>query len=314
MINAELRKKIEEEIQNNHVQRVPAPSKRQLLKLFNKAESAFATPKFDEILLQAVPFISSGFIREKAERLSHQEMLKKAQDLLAEADEQSLANGFIYGVTHKEYREYILPFVAYHFLKNFPVHEKTAAFCGDGVVIPFCCGTCGYFDDTPQERRKNAYYNFLDAFIDAEFLYCAKTYASYSVNHALYCLEEGIKFPKVCSTQEDFATFIKAVRIAESIPPNKKAGTYKMALHQSKILPLTADAAQEFINVLSYLHILHPRDMYGYAEKYTPPHEQKDPNESKNDYAYPVCHWKGADGVDYKMIEKLFGKLSCYQL
>ena len=111
----------------------------------------------------------------------------------------------------------------------------------------------------------------------------------------------------------DSATFIAAVRLAESIPSNKKVGAYKQVLHKSKLLPLTDDEAQEFINVLSYLNILHPKDMFGYAEKYTPPQEQKEADEHKNDYAYPVCHWKGADGVDYKMIEKLFGKLDCFQ-
>lgn len=314
----ELRAKIEEEIAKISVQPVPACPKTKALAIFKKSDTLFGTPKFDELLLQAVPLISAGFVREKEERLPHQEMIKKAKNLFARADEKTLADGFIYGVTHKDSREYILPFVAYHFFKNFPDHEKTAYYCsvdGEEGFIPFCCGVCDYHDDTPSKNpaRNSGYHHFLDAFIDAEFLYRGKTYISYSVNHALYCLEEGIKFAKVTPTKEDFASFMAAVRLAESVPSNKKVGTYKQILHKSKILPLTGDETQEFINVLSYLNILHPQDMFGYAEKYTPPREQKEADEYKNDYAYPVCHWRGADGVDYKMIEKLFGELDCYQ-
>ena len=169
--------------------------------------------------------------------------------------------------------------------------------------------------DTPKKSRfDETYYSFLCAFIDAEFLYCAKTFADYDVGHALYCLEEGICFPKVEPSKEDFLAFISAVRLSETISFNKKVGAYRQALHKSKILPLTNDETQEFINVLSYLNILHPKDLFGFAEVYTPLREQKDSDEAKNDYAYPVCHWRGADGVDYQMIEKLFGKLDCYML
>ena len=312
----ELRAKIEEEIQKRHTQRIPAYTKTQALKIFKRSGTLFATPKFDELLLEAVPLITAGFVREKVEKYSHEEMLQKAQDMLSGVDEVALAEGFIYGAVHKDCREYMLPFVAYYFLKNFPYHKKTLYTDAEGKTLDCCCGVCGYTDNTPMKKggREGAYYQFFDAFLDAEFLYHAKTYVSYPVSHALYCLEEGLRFPKVQPTQEDFERFISAVRLAETIPPDKKVGAYKQVLHRSKILPLTADETQDFINVLSYLNILHPKGMFGFAEIYTPPRERKDPNEPRNDYEYSVCHWKGEDGVDYKMIEKLFGKLSCYQL
>ena len=308
-----IRERIVNAIAEIRTQPISSCTKAEALKIFKKSDALFATPEFDGLLLQAVPLISAGFVREKVEKYPHEEMLRRAKTLVLEADELSLAEGFIFGVTHKEFREYILPFVAYHFFKNFPTHEKTEYFVGEEKrVIPFCCGVCEYCDDTPM-TRSGAYYNFLDAFIDAEFLYRAKTYASYSVNHALYCLEEGLKFPKIKATKGDFERFISAIRIAESVPSMKKAGAYKQALHRSKILPLTGEETQEFINVLSYLNILHPKNMLGFAAAYTPNREQTEPNEHKNDYAYPVCHWRGADGVDYAMIEKLFGKLEYYQ-
>lgn len=308
---AALLAKIEEELQNVRGQAIHVCGKAQALKIFKRSDACVATPKFNELLLQAIPLISAGFIRKKQEKYSHGEMQKKAQTLVLSADENVLANGFIYGVTHKDSREYILPFVAYHFLKNFPSHNKIIR-----ENLEEYCDFCGYQDNTPPKWNSGyeEYNNFFRAFIDAEFLYRGKTYASYSVNFALYCLEEGLRFPKVEPTKEDFTAFISAVRLAETVPFNKKVGTYKQELHKSKILPLTNDETQEFINVLSYLNILHPKDLFGFAEVYTPPHEQKDPDESKNDYAYPVCLWRGADGVDYQMIEKLFGKLDCYQL
>ena len=313
---AELRAKIEEKIQKSRTQSIPAYTKTQALKIFKNSNTLFATPKFDELLLEAVPLITAGFIREKVEKYSHDEMLQKAQDMISGADELALAEGFIYGVVHKDSREYMLPFVAYHFFKNFPYHKKTQYIDAEGNTLDCRCGVCGYTDNSPHKKcgRDGAYYQFFNAFLDAEFLYHAKTYVSYPVKHALYCLEEGLKFPKVKSTQADFERFISAVRLAETIPPRKKVGTYKQILHRSKILPLTVDETQDFINVLSYLNILHPKGMFGFAEMYTPPCERKDSNEYRNDYEYPVCHWKGEDGVDYKMIEKLFGKTSCYQL
>ncbi len=308
-----IRKKIEQAIEENRTNPVPPCTKEQALKIFRKSNLLFGS-EMDELLLKAMPLISGGFVREKIEKYTHEEMQAQVKKLLAEADEFSLAEGFIYGVTHKNCREYILPFVAYHFFKNFPVHEKTPRYYGiEKKLIPFCCGVCEYEDNTSLKRDNGVCSDFDESFLRASFLYQARTFISYDVNHALYCLEEGVKFPKVYPTKKDFSTFLNAVRLAESIPPMKKVGAYKQALHKSKLLPLTDDETQEFINALSYLNILHPKNMFGFAKVYTPPSEQVDAVEHKNDYAYPVCHWRGEDGVDYQMIEKLFGKLNCYQ-
>ncbi len=310
-----VRKKVETAIIENRTNPVPPCTKEEALKFFKKSNMLFGREQ-EELLLRAMPLLSGGFVREKITYYTHEEMLSLAKKLVAEADELALAEGFIYGVTHKNYREYILPFVAYHFFKNFPLHEKTACYLGKPkTVLPAFCGMCGYQDEAMIKNNEyEMYCDFFDAFLDASFLYQAKTYISYSVNYALYCLEEGVKFPKLQATKEDFSALLNAVRLAESIPPMKKAGAYKQVLHKSKLLPLTGDETQEFINVLSYLNILHPKDMVGFAQQYTPQGEQKDASEHKNDYAYPVCHWRGEDGVDYKMVERLFGKLECYQV
>ena len=308
-----IRKRIEKAIKENRINPVPPCTKEQALKIFKKSNLLFGS-EMDELLLQAIPLIAAGYVREKIERYTHEEMLSQAKKMVVEADERSLAEGFIYGITHKNCREYILPFVAYQFFKNFPIHEKTLHYYGiEKKLIPSFCGVCEYEDNTSLKRNNGVYDGFDESFLQASFLYQARTFISYSVNHALYCLEEGVKFPKVCPSKEDFSTFISAVRLAENIPSTKKVGAYKQALHKSKILPLTGDETQEFINVLSYLNILHPKDLFGFAKKYTPRSEQAESVEHKNDYAYPVCHWHGADGVDYEMIEKLFGKLECYQ-
>jgi hypothetical protein len=304
-----VRKKVETAIIENRTNPVPPCTKEEALKFFKKSNMLFGREQ-EELLLRAMPLISGGFVREKITYYTHEEMLSLAKKLVAEADELALAEGFIYGVTHKNYREYILPFVAYHFFKNFPAHKKI-----EKEPFSFCCSMCDYWDAPAVSGKENeVYLDFFDAFLDASFLYQAKTYISYSVNYALYCLEEGVKFPKLQATKEDFSALLNAVRLAESIPPMKKAGAYKQVLYKSKLLPLTGDETQEFINVLSYLNILHPKDMVGFAQQYTPQGEQKDASEHKNDYAYPVCHWRGEDGVDYKMVERLFGKLECYQV
>lgn len=308
-----MRKRIEKAIKENRINPVPPCTKEQALKIFKKSNLLFGS-EMDELLLQSIPLISAGYVREKIEKYTHEEMLLQAKKLVAEAGELSLAEGFIYGITHKNCREYILPFVAYHFFKKFPVHEKIPHYYGiEKKLIPFYCGVCEYEDNTSSKKDNDVYSDFNESFLEASFLYQARTFITYSVNHALYCLEEGINFPKVCPSKEDFLALISAIRLAENIPSTKKIGAYKQALHTSKILPLTSDETQEFINVLSYLNILHPKDLFGFAEKYTPRSERAESIEHKNDYAYPVCLWRGADGVDYEMIEKLFGKLECYQ-
>ena len=307
--SVDLREKVEKAIMENRIKPVPPCTKEEALKFFKKSDMLFGREQ-EELLLRAMPLISGGFVREKIVYPTHEGMLLSAKKLVAEADELALAEGFIHGITHKNQREYILPFVAYHFFKNFPAHKKV-----ERKKLSSWCSVCDYRDAPAVSGKENPKYSdFHDAFLDASFLYQAKTYISYSVNHALYCLEEGVKFPKMQATKEDFSAFVLALRLAESVPPTKKVGEYKQALHKSKILPLTGDETQEFINILSYLNILHPKDKVGYAKKYTPILEQEDAVEHKNDYAYPVCHWHGADGVDYEMVEQLFGRLDCYQV
>ena len=267
-------------------------------------------------LKEFFPLLSADMIKTTDERYSHEEMKRRVKALLQTADEKSLAEGYIYGVTHKEGREYILPFLGYHYFKNLPEHEKQPAYSAIGGyedrVIPFTCGYCGYFDARSDKETARSQFTYALAY--AYMLYRGGAWFSFGANEALYSLEMSAQFPKVRASKEDFAKFLAAVRLAETIPPTKKCGAYNKALREAKIFPQTKDEVQEFINTLGILNILHPKDMFGYAEKYTPRQEQKEPSEYKNDYVYPVNHWLGADGVDHAMIEKLFGKLDCYQL
>lgn len=278
----------------------------------NRGAGVSATDSLKEFF----PLLSADMVKVRLERYSHEEMQRRVKTLLQCADETALAEGYIYGITHKEGREYILPFLAYHYLKRLPEHKKQPKYSGvvtdKKVPIPYSCGYCGYFDELYE--KGSAQMEFIWSLAYAHMLYTGGVWVSFGVNEALYALEMGARFPKMKASKKDFALFLAAVRLAETIPPLKKCGAYKKALREVKLFPQTVEETESFINTLGILNILHPQDMYGYAEKYTSAWEQKDADEHKNDYAYPVNHWRGADGVDYRMLEKLFGKLDCYEI
>lgn len=91
---------------------------------------------------------------------------------------------------------------------------------------------------------------------------------------------------------------------AHSFDPSK----LRQALYTEKLLPLTRDQLDDFIDMLGYLNILHPSDCFGVTKAHIRERDMKPPLSERSYNAYPVNRWRRSDGIDHNSIRELFSE------
>ena len=69
------------------------------------------------------------------------------------------------------------------------------------------------------------------------------------------------------------------------------------------------DFVDAFIDMLGYLNILHTNDSFGVTVGHTCEKDMLYPLSDRSYFAHPVNRWTRKSGIDYNMIDMLFGDL-----
>lgn len=283
---------------------VPACDKKTALKLlrtFEKNSWDFGEKFWNRSIKEYLPAVSEGTMFLREEQFHHQEALTVARQRADNLSYRDVAAAFLYGVSHgvPAYRT-ALP--AYLYIKNIPGHQDEFLVNQENVKIAPSCSFC-CFDAASSETKMSflwansrQYYRlFLGGYLGEQ-----------SLENSSFMLEEFNKMPTVSATKDDFQVFIKSLKIAEMLPPEKKITAYLKELKLQKILPIKSDELPKYLDILGYMNVLHTDRHFGTSVKYISPEEMEDPVESKNDYGYPVRHWKAKYGVDWNRVHELF--------
>lgn len=106
-------------------------------------------------------------------------------------------------------------------------------------------------------------------------------------------------------TPLDIATLQKILDAANSLPAKARPG--KLLTPIASILPSSKNERQTLLALLGYSGILQPKSQPSFEKSYV---EFNSRSEDSTEWPFPICFWRGADGVNRKAAESWFPQLT----
>jgi hypothetical protein len=117
-------------------------------------------------------------------------------------------------------------------------------------------------------------------------------------------LDQYSKTEKIVPTQKDYEILNEIILTINEIPPEGKIRDLEKAL--SKVIKSNKEEREVLLQILGFCSILAPKKYPGFINQFIPFAEREIPDHYKNDWAYPVCWWKGRDGVNVTALKLIF--------
>lgn len=283
--------------------------KKQSLKLLKQfARKDFPT-FWNESVNIYLPAVSEGTMKLAEKIYSHDEAICYAKKLIDTVDENELARAFLYGVAHNA-PEYRTALACYFYIKNLPEHQFEKKYIGTNstgdVYSETTCEICKYNSKLSDEPKMQFWHINVDM---EHFYFKALIPFCFNLNTAIILLEEYKTLPTPNCSPEDLQFFKDIIALIESLPENTPPSNLRKELKSSGLLKMTIEQIDAFIDMLGYLNILHTNDSFGVTVGHTCEKDMLYPLSDRSYFAHPVNRWTRKSGIDYTMIDILFGKL-----
>jgi hypothetical protein len=221
-------------------------------------------------------------------RLSHDQVARNAIEVVAKVDAGAVADAFLASLSTRrlELRSALGSFAV---LRHLSEHE----FSGDRS-----CTVCGGGDDPGEDIDLNVL-NF-------------ERYKWGGVRHdeplyAAFDLEQFLRCDRSEPVGADIAIFRSILRVIEGVPGETTAPQLQARL--GKLLPSNKAEREVLINILGHCGVLRTPGHPGYFDSFVPECDRTIPSYRNVDMAYPVCWWRGRDGIDRTVLRYFFPDL-----
>lgn len=239
-----------------------------------------------------------GYMFDYPTSLTHEEVLQKKDNLISQISKERVANAFLSSLVTRKL-EYRSALGSYWYAISVPEHEI--------VFIGRRCWYCNSkkWSENPSTKDLKLGLNVLNF----------ERYAVGGVRHncleyAIFDLEEFLKLPEVSKeeVEEGRQLLLKILHCMDDLDEIAKVGKYRDYLVKQKIIKSNRNEIDVLMNILGISGILSGKECPSYYEKFTPnTGSEREPKEHKNDFAFPVNHWRVRDGVNKKMFQLVFG-------
>ncbi len=288
---------------------VPACDKKKALKLLKQFARKDFSVFWNESVNTYLPAVSEGTMKIAGKTYPHDEAIGYAKELIGALDKNELARAFLYGVAHNA-PEYRTALAAYYFIENLPEHQFEKFFIGTtyagDVYSENTCEICKYnckLSDEPKMQFWHINVGMYHFYHKALIPFC------FNLNIAIEYLEEYKTLPAPNVDESDLQYFKEIISLIESLPDNTPPSKLRKELKNSGLLSMTVDQIDAFIDMLGYLNILHTDDSFGVTVGHTKESDMLPPLSDRSYFAHPVNRWTRKNGIDYSMIDMLFGDL-----
>lgn len=117
-------------------------------------------------------------------------------------------------------------------------------------------------------------------------------------------LEQYRNADKLVPTPKDYEILSQIFLIIYEFPPEGKIRDLEKAL--SKVIKSNKEEREVVLQILGFCSILSTRESPGFLNNFIPFVERDVPIHYKNDWSYPVCWWKGRDGLNVNAVKAIF--------
>ena len=283
--------------------------KKQSLKLIKQFAKKDFADFWNESVNSYLPAITEGTMKISEKVYSHDEAIRYAKEMIQSFDEKELARAFLYGVANNA-PEYRTALACYFFIKNLPEHQFEKKYIGTNstgdVYSENTCEICKYnskLSDEPKMQFWHINVNMEHFYFQASVPFC------FNLNTAIVYLEEYKTLPTPNYTSGDLQFFKEVIALIETLPENTPPSKLRKELKSSKLLKMTIEQIDAFIDMLGYLNILHTDDSFGVTAGHTCEKDMLYPLSDRSYFAHPVNRWTRKSGIDYVMIDTLFNDL-----
>lgn len=283
--------------------------KKQSLKLLKQFARKDFSDLWNESVNSYLPAISEGTMKLSEKVYSHNDAIRYAKELIQTLDKKELARAFLYGVANNA-PEYRTALACYFFIKNLPEHQFEKKYIGTNstgdVYSENTCEICKYNSKLSDEPKMQFWHINVDM---EHFYFKASIPFCFNLNTAIVFLEEYKTLPPPNHSPEDLQFFKKLITLIESLPESTPPSKLRKELKSSGLLKMTIEQIDAFIDMLGYLNILHTNDSFGVTVGHTCEKDMLYPISDRSYFAHPVNRWTRKSGIDYTMIDILFGNL-----
>lgn len=222
--------------------------------------------------------------------LSHAEMTQWVERSVQAASPQRIADAFLASLSTRQL-ELRSALGSYAVARNFPLHPFQS---GRGAS----CEICGGYDST------RAPYDF--SILNFE------RYQWGGVRHAhpeyiAFDLEQFNKLEFNPPGEPDLKIMRQILAVIQGC--EAQAGPRDLEKRLAKVVVSNKAEREVLIQILAYCGILQPRDQASYFQSFVPAARRTLPPVHKIDWTYPVCWWRGSDGINLDALRDYFPAL-----
>ena len=222
--------------------------------------------------------------------ISHDGLYEWLDEVLLVLDLERVTNAFLYSLSTRDLK-FRAHLACYIYARSIPKHNILTEVYPSGNIACSYCGHCHtYPTDTVQletELAKWGGVRFQDVFT------------------VIYYLDKISKMDRVYPSKADFDIVNNIVDVIVSSEDNLKPRDLEKIF--GKIFKSNKGEREMLINQLGMVGILATSTAKGFEEIYTPPRLRTLPPVNKIDWFYPVCWWRGSEGINKNAYTSIFG-------
>jgi hypothetical protein len=222
--------------------------------------------------------------------LSHDDLMSWLHSSLISVSLENITNAFLASLRTRQL-EYRSALGSFAFAKNFPNHVYQSR--------SYCCSICGTIQN-PTQSYDLSVFNF-------------ERYKWGGVRHErpeyiAFDLEQFAKLDRLEPTEQDIDVMQQIIQVIHQCKPSDKPRDLEQKL--SPVFKSNKAEREILIQILAYCGILQPSKRSGYFQSFTNYFDREIPPANKIDWTYPVCWWRGADGINQSVLEYYFPQLT----
>ncbi len=222
--------------------------------------------------------------------ISHERLYECLDEVLAALDLERITNAFLYSLSTRDLK-FRAHLACYIFARSIPKHNiLTQVYPSENIGCSYCGHCHTYPTDTDHleiELVKWGGVRFQDVFT------------------ATYYLDKCSKMDRVYPSKADFDIFNNIVDVIVSSEDNLKPRDLEKIF--GKIFKSNKGEREMLINQLGMIGLLETSSHKGFEKIYTLRRFRTLPTVNKIDWLYPVCWWRGSDGINNKAYRSIFG-------
>jgi hypothetical protein len=125
--------------------------------------------------------------------------------------------------------------------------------------------------------------------------------------YAMFDLEQFVASGPAQPSEKDREILRAILNKAESVKASDTPQKLQVLL--KSVFPSNKDERDKVMDILGFAGILAPKEHEGFLSRFIPPDQRELPSYRFVDRSYPLCWWRGRDGVNWEAARRVFGAL-----